>query len=96
MVAGPLRPAARADQEVDGLLLAHDDVLETVLERLGAALAAGRGDGVLEGVDALRLDLDEVVDDRARSTIASTSALGGRVPNARPESPSRREALREF
>jgi len=67
MVAGPLRPAARADQEVDRLLLAHDDVLETVLERLGAALAAGRGNGVLEGVDALRLDLgrrSRPVDDR--------------------------------
>ena len=38
---GTLGLAPRADQEVDLVLLAHDHVLEHVLERLGAPLLAG-------------------------------------------------------
>src|SRR3954469_6581767 len=56
--------AARADQGVDLLLLAHDDVLEAVLERLRAALLAGRRDHVLERLDRLRLGVDEPADQR--------------------------------
>ena len=59
MVAGPLRPAARADQEVDRLLLAHDDVLEPVLDGLRGGLAAGGLDRVLKRLKRFPLGLDQ-------------------------------------
>ena len=57
--ATPSQATARADQRVDLLLLAHDDVLEAVLEGLRAPLLARVGDHVLQRLDRLRLDLDE-------------------------------------
>src|SRR3954447_25041725 len=46
---------ARAHEEVDLLLLAHDHVLQAMLERLGVPRVAGVGDRVLQGLDRLRL-----------------------------------------
>jgi hypothetical protein len=54
---------AGADERVDRLLLAHDDVLEPVLERLGVAGVAGGGDRVLQRLDRLGLQLDQAGDD---------------------------------
>jgi hypothetical protein len=54
--AGPL---VRAPKEVDLRLLAHDQVLEQVLERLGSPLTIRGLDRRLERVDGLRLAGDQ-------------------------------------
>src|SRR4051794_24902274 len=58
------RPDARADQGVDLLRLAHDDVLEPVLQRLRPALLARGRDDVLERLDGLGLGVDHPLDER--------------------------------
>ncbi len=60
--AEALGPPLRPEQVVDLLLLAHDHVLEPVLDRLRGGLAAGRLDRGLERLERLRLVLDQHVD----------------------------------
>ena len=57
-----LGPALRAQQVVDLLLLAHDHVLEPVLDRLRGGLATGRLDRRLERLERLALVLDQVLE----------------------------------
>ena len=58
-----LGSAASADQEVELILLAQDEVLEEMLERLGDALAAGGLDCRLQRLDGVLLGIDQPVDD---------------------------------
>src|SRR5215210_4973043 len=58
----PLGLASRPAQPVDLVLLAHDQVLEQVLERLRARLLAGVRDHRVQRRDRLVLVLDQVVD----------------------------------
>src|SRR5436190_14766475 len=57
-----LRPAPGAQQVVHLLLLAHDHVLEPVLDGLRGGLAPGRLDRRLECLERLALVLDQPID----------------------------------
>src|SRR5215213_3193382 len=75
-----LRAPPRAQQVVHLLLLSHDDVLEAVLDGLGGRLAAGGLDRGLEGLERLRLALDQAVDRRVRvGHEPRRGDLGGRL-----------------
>ena len=54
----PLRAAAGPEEEVDLVLLAQDQVLKQMFERLRSPFAAGRFDPLLQGLDRLALCLD--------------------------------------
>ena len=80
--AGLGRPA-RAAQPVDLVLLAHDQVLHQVLERLRARLLAGVRDDGVQRRDRLVLGLDQRVD-RGAGVAASSAARRPRPSGSPP------------
>jgi hypothetical protein len=75
---------AGPQQVVHLLLLAHDHVLEAVLDRLGGSLAAGRLDRGLEYLERLGLAVDQPVDGLVGvGDEVDSCDLGGRLASQR-------------